>query len=203
MKKITSVFVLLLTATFLVANPLTAKLQQAHKNAAKEQVKQLFQEAYFAAEQSNDSVKKGKWKKVIKYATQSLEKYKFGRKLAQENDIKITTAVIYQGPDSEQLVYDPMAYMPDMEEQILFAKILKKDLSLKKAIDANMDRFAHTGGLFSSIVSGKKTDIRFYAISEAFRGWKHCQKEIASLGEKAKVTPADFCVTEKDLPQEE
>ena len=178
---------LLIALVLSLAWPVSAA--PADQAVAKQLLVTQFQQIKDDAAQCREAVRKQNFKKAISLGQRALTKETEALALAKKNNIRVTFGQVY---GSDGFLPDPLTNYVDVAENVLFSRVMSGEISLREALRQGAD-LADKGGMVG-VLFGQNThmNIAFATVSETFRGWKNCKKEVATLN--GMVDPEKFCV---------
>lgn len=178
---------LLLVLALTLAWPVSAA--PADQAVAKQLLVTQFQQIKDDAAQCREAVKKQDFKKAIALGNRALAKETEALALAKQNNIKVTFGQVY---GSEGFLPDPLTNYVDVAENVLFSRVMSGEISLREALRQGANLADRDGMVSVFLGQSKHMNVAFATVSETFRGWQNCKKEVATLN--GIVDPEKFCV---------
>ncbi|OUO56837.1 hypothetical protein B5F75_03045 [Candidatus Avelusimicrobium gallicola] len=133
----------------------------------------------------------GKYKEALSSCSKAYELYQKNMAYAKQHKVAVRAAV---ASSNMPFITDPIILFPDLQEDVIFARVMKGDLKLSQALKENAS-LTGQGGLIGFLRgANKRMPNAFSYVTESFRNWKGCSKALAEAQSEVAVDPAQFCV---------
>ena len=180
---------LFLFVGMLFAWPVSAGLDVSQTAVAEKLVIRQFTVVSDDANQCRELLEGRKYKDAVATCSKALELYNKTMSYAKQHKVDVRPAL---ATSNMPFITDPLILFPDLQEDLLFARVMKGDLQLSQALQENAALVSNGGFVGYLRGANKRMPNAYYSVAETFRTWKGCKKALTEAQSQVAVS-VDFC----------
>ena len=181
---------LFVLAGVLLACPLSAGISPTEQALADQMVARQFSVVTEDPNSCREVVEGRKYQDAIASCSKALQLYQSTMDYAKKHNVSVRPAL---ASSKLPFITDPLILFPDLQENILFSRVMKGELKLSQALQENGSLTPQGGFVGFLRGANKKMPSAYSYVAETFRTWKGCSKALNEARRQVAIDPAGFC----------